>query len=750
MNNTKNNNNIIKNKNNNINKNKKNNNINNQKKKDNESLITKYPLQALILLNNLKNDINSFYPLTLNKSKELIPIINIPMIQYIIENLIESDVKEIIIIGNEKTGDIENYINEFEWDIKIDYICMDSNYINELEVLRKIEEDKIIKSDPFILISGDIVTNLNIKKVIDIHNQIIKEKKDCMMTLCFHRVKEFSNKKSGLEEMRICLNNDNRIIYYKNDLFQSDYNNLTFDSTCIHNIIDCHIDICSQSFLLRINDEFDYQNLREQFIVSEVTNQDFGRGIYAYLIEDSYAVKIHEPKIFHKVSMDIINGKIKNYDLEKELFTLDNDYQIYDSNIYIEKSAKIESSSIIHSSTLIGKNTKIGKNVSITNCIIGENCIIDDNVEITNSHIFNNSIIKNNVKICYSIIGENCTINKNSKIDKGSIIGENMVINENTHVNAFSRLSSYNIDEENNKIDELIPCLQKNTLLVKDDRFVSMLNEPMETIIALQLEGVTRSEKIIKSPSIRKITSIGCFYDDKQEFKNMFKQEIEKNQSKIDLKKMEESNFDNQLIYFIENLELKNINPIELKCLILAENKTKIECLKIIMINIWNKNEENKNNILKMGVEFKKYIEKYKKSILIIFDDSDELGLSFIENILEDTIWYENKYELFFYLIHIFYQNDFINDDIIRCWIQLSELKNNPVLNEPKTIEFINWFNEFDISSDNESDKSYFSDDNEEDIKWVNINDLQSENDDSDSNCNYDDNNTGLDIFDDE
>ena len=245
----------------NKNKNKK----KNQKKEDND-LIQKYPLQALILLNNVKNDIDSFYPLTIHKSKELIPIVNIPMIQYIIENLIESEVEEIIIVGNEKTNDIEEYIKEFEWDIKIDYITLNSEYYNELDVLRKIDEDKIIKSDPFILISGDIVTNLNIKKVIDLHKKRIKEKKDCMMTLCFHKVKEFSNKKSGLEDMRICIDENDRIIYYKNDLFQSDYNKLTFDSKCLNNIIDCHIDICSLNFLMRINDEFDYQNVNYTFI----------------------------------------------------------------------------------------------------------------------------------------------------------------------------------------------------------------------------------------------------------------------------------------------------------------------------------------------------------------------------------------------------------------------------------------------------------------------------------------------------
>ncbi len=718
-------------------KNQKKQNKQNNKKDNKDFIIEKHPLQALILLSNVKNDIDSFYPLTNNKSKELIPLVNVPMIHFIIENLILSDVKEIIIIGNNKSTDIHEYLNDFEWDINIIYknidLEMSDYYNNELEILRKVEEDKLIKSDPFILISGDIITNLNIKKILDLHNSRIKEKKDCMMTLCFHKVKEYSNKKPGLEDMRICLNEEDRIVYYKNDLFQSDDLNINTNSLCLNNIIDCHIDICSLNFLLRITDEFDYQNLREEFIVSEVTNQELGRGIYAYLIDDDYAVKIHEPRIYHKVSMDIINGKIKKIDMENEIFGDENEFINYDSNIYMDKSIKIDSSSIIHSSTFIGKDTIIGKYVSITNCIIGENCVIGDNVELTNSHIFKNTKINNNVKISFSIIGENCEIEKNSNIEKGSIVEEGVKIFENSIIESFSRL----IKNENKRENDI-----KN---IEYPSIIDMSN----------IKDINKNKnKLINSPSIRKITSMGCFYDDKQEFKNICKQEMEKKKSYLELNTSDDMNFENQLIYFMENFEEKNINMIEIKCFILAENKTKDECLKVVLEYLWKKYKKENLTVIKIAVEFKVWIEKHMRCIQFLCEDK-YLQMDLIENVLEDSNWYENNYEFFFYLIHTFYENDLIENEIIRKWIIKNQFdsihneqidnKKSLILSNKKTVEFIKWFLENDESSESENNTSEYDSESESEFENQNNNyNFKNEDDEDDENNNS----PGLDIFD--
>ena len=43
-------------------------------------------------------------------------------------------------------------------------------------------------------------------------------------------------------------------------------------------LLDCHVDICSPELMLQFSDNFDYQNIRRDFIQNEVVNWDLGKG----------------------------------------------------------------------------------------------------------------------------------------------------------------------------------------------------------------------------------------------------------------------------------------------------------------------------------------------------------------------------------------------------------------------------------------------------------------------------------------
>ena len=45
-------------------------------------------------------------------------------------------------------------------------------------------------------------------------------------------------------------------------------------------LLDCHVDICSPELMLQFSDNFDYQNIRRDFIQNEVVNWDLGNTPY--------------------------------------------------------------------------------------------------------------------------------------------------------------------------------------------------------------------------------------------------------------------------------------------------------------------------------------------------------------------------------------------------------------------------------------------------------------------------------------
>jgi NDP-sugar pyrophosphorylase family protein len=46
----------------------------------------------------------------------------------------------------------------------------------------------VIRSDPFVLISGDVISNINLEKVIQFHTKKKKEDSNALMTVVFKKV----------------------------------------------------------------------------------------------------------------------------------------------------------------------------------------------------------------------------------------------------------------------------------------------------------------------------------------------------------------------------------------------------------------------------------------------------------------------------------------------------------------------------------------------------------------------------------
>ena len=76
-----------------------------------------------------------FLPVTKNMAKEMLPIIDTPTIQLIVEEAIESGIEEILIITNTSKHDMEDY---FDVNFELEERLKRSNKINEFELIHKI------------------------------------------------------------------------------------------------------------------------------------------------------------------------------------------------------------------------------------------------------------------------------------------------------------------------------------------------------------------------------------------------------------------------------------------------------------------------------------------------------------------------------------------------------------------------------------------------------------------------------------
>mgnify|MGYP005642980789 FL=1 len=108
-------------------------------------------------------------PITDYVPKPLIPIKNIPIIEWQIKYLKKFGISEIIVCSGYKTKMIENYLNNKKLGIKITFSVEDKP-LGTGGAIKK--AGKKIKDRSFLVINGDIITNIDLKKLIKKNNAI--------------------------------------------------------------------------------------------------------------------------------------------------------------------------------------------------------------------------------------------------------------------------------------------------------------------------------------------------------------------------------------------------------------------------------------------------------------------------------------------------------------------------------------------------------------------------------------------------
>ena len=246
--------------------------------------MTETPLQAVLLCDSFTL---SFRPASYDTPKVLCPLNNVPMIDYTIEWLAKCDVKEVIVFAVNQADQIEKHLKASHWGetIKITTI-KDSNCGNPGDALREIDKLGLIRSDPFICVSGDVISNVPIAAAIADHK--VRKKADAanMMTILLKPTTTGSGPsvlRTGSEDLVVGLNEDTgQIILFEDDITKNkvDLPSSFFDShskiAVRTDLLDTGIDICSPDVLARFSDEFDYRDIRKQFVHNSCAEEEEG------------------------------------------------------------------------------------------------------------------------------------------------------------------------------------------------------------------------------------------------------------------------------------------------------------------------------------------------------------------------------------------------------------------------------------------------------------------------------------------
>lgn len=337
-------------------------------------------------------------PLTFTNAKQLLPLVNEPILFYIIEKVVRAGIYNIGIVVGNTHEEVKRVVgNGDRWNVNIEYIYQE----NPLGLGHAVKEaSNFIGGDDFLMILGDNIFSMDLQSII---NNFYSNKANS--TIMLHKV-------SNPSEYGVAVVEYDRItrLAEKPKVFISDFvitGIYLFDHTIFHAIENT---TPSQRGELEITDA-----IQKQIELGGVVTFELIKGWWK---DTGKLEDILEANRFLMNDLEYLPQQLdaENSQCSGKIWTGDN---VIIKNCKIIGPVSIADNCVITDS-YIGPFTTIGANSVIKNC------------EIDNSILLENVSIKNvGNKISSSLIGKNAVITSQESrpFSNSFLIGDNCLVN---------------------------------------------------------------------------------------------------------------------------------------------------------------------------------------------------------------------------------------------------------------------------------------------------------------------------------
>ncbi|KAG9144862.1 hypothetical protein Leryth_018985 [Lithospermum erythrorhizon] len=430
-----------------------------------EDELARVPLQAILLADSFAT---KFRPITLERPKVLLPLVNVPMIDYTLAWLELAGVEEVFVFCCAHSKQLIDYLESSNWLSQPNFVVTtieSNNAISAGDALRLIYERNVIQGD-FVLVSGDTVSNMPLNKAVKEHKDRRKKDSNAVMTMVIKQSKPSPvtrQSRLGTDELFMAIDPCTKQLVYYEDKTNNSKGSISLDKALLTDNLslfvnndkqDCYIDICSPEVLSLFTDNFDYQHLRRDFVKGLLLDDIMDYKIFTYEIHSSYAARINNFRSYDTISKDIIQRW--TYPLVPDVpFAGNSATKLERHGMYRASDIGQSRSAQVGPFTVIGNGTTIGDNSKISNSVVGENCAIGSNVSIDGCYIWHNATIEDGCQLKHSIICDGVVLKSGSILEPGVVACFKVIIGQDFVVPAYSKVSLLQQPTKADSDDEL-------------------------------------------------------------------------------------------------------------------------------------------------------------------------------------------------------------------------------------------------------------------------------------------------------
>ena len=423
-------------------------------KKSDEDLAQQEVLQAVVLADSFASN---FRPVTFTQPKVLMPLANVPMIEYTLEFLAAGGVQEIFIFCCAHADAVERYVKESKLvrrlaTVRVHVLVSQGLCTSAGDALREVEARGVIKSD-FVLVPGDVVANLSLAPLVAAHKARREVDREAVLTTVMARVPAAHRVRRAGEAKLVALSGETgRLIMY-DDVGRRDWKHKArlpisllqeADRLELHaDLYDTHIDVCTPELLVLLQDNFDWQDLRRDMLPGILGQFEYlGKTMYTHVLStdtaSEYAARVHDPHTYDVVSRDIIQRWA--YPLVPDANLLpDRSYRCYAHTVYKETGVTLARSATLVRDCVVGGGATIGERTTVEASVIGRGCTVGAGVKIVGSYLWEGVTVEDGVTLHGCICGDGVVIKKGAAVPPGCVLSAGVVVGGGVTLPRYAR-----------------------------------------------------------------------------------------------------------------------------------------------------------------------------------------------------------------------------------------------------------------------------------------------------------------------
>jgi mannose-1-phosphate guanylyltransferase / phosphomannomutase len=338
-------------------------------------------------------------PLTLHRPKPLVPVVNKPVMQHILELLAHHGIRDIVVTLHYLAEEIEEYFGDgSEFGVNLEYTVEDTP-LGTAGSVKKAQH--LLRDDTFLIISGDALTDVDLTALIQYHRE-----RRSLATLCLTRVE------SPLEYGVVITDNAGRIRRF---LEKPEWSEVFSDT------VNTGIYVLEPEVL-------DYMEPEKVY--------DWSGDIFPQILKEKKPLYGHETPgywcdigslyEYRRAHMDVLQGKV-NVNIPGT--------RRPDRDIWVGPGSEIEPDVVVQEPALIGSGCRIKRGTVIEEfSVIGDNCIVGPNARVVGGILFNGVYLGEQSRVRAGIIGPHSILSRGTAVEEGAVLGDRVRLQKNASV----------------------------------------------------------------------------------------------------------------------------------------------------------------------------------------------------------------------------------------------------------------------------------------------------------------------------